>query len=487
MSETLHLTAIEKPFTLEPVPYTLDKMTAEQSGEFFGLSERIANHLDTELNYSHHLVIDRPRAQIYAAKKGFQREAAPVLEAAINAYWRDHQLAQHYHQSYLRVLLQNTNVILRKLPKTVEETFKPMSGVFTSKNYRRVRPLTGEMDGCFSVNTWKPFVCVERHLISPEEHAEASGKLIELFTRLLPDDEQFKVCLDWFAHLIQKPWERPTWHLMWPANTGLGKGFLFTQVMYPLLEGQAWQVNKFSQITGKHSTANRGNLFVMIDDAQASDSQELQMKSLLTEKRVLCEPKFQEEQYVEVYSRYLLASNEKVPMDLAENDRRWYVVDYIDHRVSPTETDSYFADLNKWLSVDTHKKHSAMWHFLNEWPISTDLSGRPPVTKAKEQVIEQSEPDLVQELIAYFGKEGTETRVLYKELFAESYRWKLSDKTFSEAMAHLGFEKKKMSRAIAGVGKKTYYRRVGEFKTQAESDALIAEIISNADTSGRPF
>jgi len=197
--------------------------------------------------------------------------------------------------------------------------------------------------GIFFKNTWREFV---------PSHAELPGENFlhgEAMERLFPAPQDLEMVTKWIAHLFQKPEERPSFHLMLRSDHGTGKGFLFNNVLLPLLSYQAQSFKSFSAVTEKHATFLEDSLLAFLDDVTTStENQQHQLKSMLTEEYQTVRPLNQKEKLVRTYTRFILTSNEDEPLKLEEQDRRWYVVEKITHPVSEEETKAFYKRYGEW-------------------------------------------------------------------------------------------------------------------------------------------
>jgi len=168
---------------------------------------------------------------------------------------------------------------------------------------------------------------------------------IELLERLVPDNSERRIFIQWLAHMIQRPEERPSWAVMLTSEESTGKGLLYNQFINPLVCKQAVQCANYRDLMGSHATALANTLFVMLDDTKSkSDSLITELKSKISEPEIMVNPKFQQPYTLKVFSRVLLASNEKRPIKLTVNDtRRWFVPAYINHKVNLEESQAFAA------------------------------------------------------------------------------------------------------------------------------------------------
>jgi hypothetical protein len=244
-------------------------------------------------------------------------------------------------------------------------------------------PNTGTLYG----NAWRGYV--------PQgESAEISPLLLELFERLAPVPSERRVLIQWLAHIVQHPWERPSWHIMIPSEPGTGKGFLLEQVLHPLLH-HTMVISSFSQLTAQFSPVLESSLLVLLDDCKSkSDSTQTRLKSIMSEERQYVEGKHKTGGMVNSYTRFILASNETRPLILEPGERRWFVLTRAVHRVDLWETQRFIKRLADWLalpgSLDT------VYRWLERFdltgfdpkavPMSDGLAHMIAMSKSQEQV-----------------------------------------------------------------------------------------------------
>ncbi|WP_413477770.1 primase-helicase family protein [Vibrio hibernica] len=214
---------------------------------------------------------------------------------------------------------------------------------------------------------------------------------VELLERLIPDKNERHTFTQWLAHMFQRPQERPSWAVMLTSDQGTGKGVLFHKFINPLVSGQAVQCSNYTQFLGSHSTALSNNLFVMLDDTKSrSDSLITELKSKISEPEILVNPKYLQPYKQKVYARILLASNERRPIKLgAEDTRRWFVPAYVQHKVSPEETQTFISSLLSWLDTDSCALDK-VYNYLNEYSLEGFNAGYIEKTEALDLMVEMS-------------------------------------------------------------------------------------------------
>ena len=268
-----------------------------------------------------------------------------------------------------------------KLPTVAGTVFSPCNTAIVSHNNTHY------------LNTFKSY--------SPTTDKPQQANLTPLqafFERLFPMESEREVVLDWIGQLIQRPYEKPTYHLMLTGEQGTGKGTLCTALISPLINNQLVSINSYSQLTGRFSDVLADNLLIVLDDCKRGNhNTSTALKSLLTEKRVYVERKQLQGKMVNTYSRFILNSNDKLPIPLEHNDRRWYVPQYMNHAIDRKETQAFISSFIKWLESNVD---CVYWYFMNR-DISQFNPNDCPLTATKLVLQEKSTPSLVEYIQDY--------------------------------------------------------------------------------------
>lgn len=246
------------------------------------------------------------------------------------------------------------------------------------------------------VNVYKRF--------EPKHQAIDLSPLFPDFLRcLFPVPSELHIFCQYIGHAIRFPEERPSWHLMLPSESGVGKGFLFNDIISPLYSMQTKLVKSFAAVTGKFGgTVLEGSVFAMLDDCKAgSDSTETQMKSLLSEERIYVEPKGKDGAMVAIYTRIVLASNEDVPAPVEEQTRRWCIFqklgfcDGLTGKAGQQERQVRIKALAAWMKEPGAIE--AIYKFFAEYPLEA-VGDYPefdpknvPITASFERMVAKSE------------------------------------------------------------------------------------------------
>lgn len=339
--------------------------------------DNTAEDLEDEFDYVDDSETTTPAAKHTKAEKAIYRIYAASLKARgfcklTNSASNFTQIFNRFDgKSYTPVLLTEDFQTWRKRNKKKCSTPTPYYLSYSLEHIVGQKFIPGagnyhtdEITGCTYANTWRKY---EPTTTTPPA---LSPDFTELFERLLPDEAQRDLFLQYLAHIFQRPSQRTSWHCMFAdSDSGVGKGFLMEFILDPLLK-HTQVLSTYAKLTGQFSTTLADNLLVLLDDCVArSDATQTAMKSMLSEHRVYIERKYAQGGMEYTYTRFILASNEKKPLDLEPDDRRWFIADPMRHKESPEETQQFLKGLSDW--IDKPGSLDAMYQFF----MNVDLDG----------------------------------------------------------------------------------------------------------------
>ncbi|NKI72353.1 hypothetical protein GN109_23280 [Collimonas pratensis] len=200
------------------------------------------------------------------------------------------------------------------------------------------------------------------------EDRDVSPLFLEFLERLFPDDDERHICTQWLAHMVQKPEQRPSWHLMLTSDSGTGKGFLYGEILSKLLIHTV-SIPTYSRLTAQFSTILEDNILCHLDDPKIGNDQMMtRIKSILSEETALIEHKGLETKTVPTFTRFVLSSNNDRPLRLDENDRRWYAPTKLMHRKDKEETQAFIIKLAAWLALPDSL--SKVYNWFMHYPLT---------------------------------------------------------------------------------------------------------------------
>ncbi|PKH07696.1 primase-helicase family protein [Moritella sp. Urea-trap-13] len=218
----------------------------------------------------------------------------------------------------------------------------------------------------------------------PKSRKRALRPFLEFCNRLVSNSDDLEWLLCWIAHMLQKPSERPSVHPLFRTEHGIGKNVLVEVVIDKLLCKQT-VTTSLKEIRGSHSESAASNLLVFVDESKAKGMNVyLELKSLLTTKELLVNPKHIRPYKQEIFSRFMFADNtEGRAFNIEQEDRRIYVMQYVTHEENKAETQKFVAEFIDWFNVHWE----LVFAFLDEYDISEWSPHVCPLTEAKRDYL----------------------------------------------------------------------------------------------------
>jgi len=190
------------------------------------------------------------------------------------------------------------------------------------------------------------------------------------------DQIALRYLLGWFAHLIQRPDEKPSVAVVLKSVEGTGKGTMF-RPFKAILGAHAVQVNGYRQIAGRFNATVANKLLVFGDEVElTSQAVADRLKGLISEQTINLERKGIDPEPMPNYARFIFASNSEHMILAGSRERRYLVLEPSPHKA---QDKAYFDRLYHWLE---HDGPAALLAFLQEYDLTSFDPRRAPSTRA---------------------------------------------------------------------------------------------------------
>ncbi len=236
------------------------------------------------------------------------------------------------------------------------------------------------------------------------------------------DDDIYNYILNWFSHIYQKPEKKTLVAIVIPSNTqGNGKN-LALKAHSEIMEDLYFSTAQIDQIVGNFNPSAEGRLLINLNECTwgGRKSQSGILKALITEDTMTINNKNIKPYMIENYSNVIITSNDENPIEIEKNDRRYFVLDIKEEKLSQER-------VNAILKTD----NQVLFNFF----MNRDISDFDPVkfTKTKKQK-EMKESN--------FGSEYMFWRKCLEENYIEygdGYTWDILEKIKYKVHKHLIF------------------------------------------------
>ncbi|PIE12062.1 MAG: hypothetical protein CSA72_02835 [Rhodobacterales bacterium] len=216
---------------------------------------------------------------------------------------------------------------------------------------------------------------------------------LEFLAYLIPNEADRKSLCAWIATLIGRPKVRMGYGVLLASEKqGVGKstlGNVLAQLVGP------WNVSHPSEsdIAGKYTGWLANKRLVQVEEIYQGHSFATanRLKSLITEKHVRVEEKYQAAYEIENWAHFFATSNSMRPLKMAESERRWFVPGVTEEVWDQAK----FRELHDWLECDG-LRHIANW--ANRYGHFVRPGDHAPATDARNRIIQDSESNAVKSL-----------------------------------------------------------------------------------------
>jgi len=165
------------------------------------------------------------------------------------------------------------------------------------------------------------------------------------------NDETYNYILNWFSHIYQKPEKKTMVAIVIPSKTqGNGKNLALkshSEIMKELYYSTA----QIDDIVGNFNPSAEGRLLINLNECTwaGRKSQSGILKALVTEDKMTINNKNVKPYMIENYSNVIVTSNDDNPIEIEQKDRRYFVLDIKEEKLSDERTKAILKTDNQVL------------------------------------------------------------------------------------------------------------------------------------------
>ncbi|MGX6329845.1 primase-helicase family protein [Escherichia coli] len=266
--------------------------------------------------------------------------------------------------------------------------------------------------------------------------------LLDIWAGLFPNPKERNRVIQFIAHALQKPMEKPSFALLITGAQGNGKTSSLVNVLQTIL-GETYvtifnKVGELSTSKGAYRWAN--HLLCFVDDfydqtKRTSDN----LKHVITQTTAAVKKLYQDEDEIPVITRFIFISNEAQPIIFHDGcDRRFYAPTYAQSQNVSSQVDMFLAKLKT-----DQRTRDAVYRYLMAYDISDFNPHVPEETENHMRMVGSSTSPVVQQFQAMLGVEPTDfvTKHWYEHMMFDYFGTRLTsmqlDKQWKCICAHL--------------------------------------------------
>ena len=211
---------------------------------------------------------------------------------------------------------------------------------------------------------------------------------LDLLDTIVGKDEA-SIILDYFAHMYQKPQEKPRYALIFKGTKGVGKNTIEEMLGRGLLRRENYyRTPNKEQFFGKFNAHLQQNLLSVMQELvwDGSNNYDSILKDMITEQSRAVEKKYVDQEMMDNYSRIIMTTNEQWVVPASGKDERRYCIITFPSK-KPEGIDNLFTDLYMW--YNDGGKEALMDEMLNR-DISEFTINKAPYTKGLSEQLSYS-------------------------------------------------------------------------------------------------
>ena len=229
---------------------------------------------------------------------------------------------------------------------------------------------------------------------------EQVAPFVEFMERWFPVQEERKYMWQWIAHAVRYPHHRITTTPLLRSDHGTGKGFFAEYLMAGLLGEKSVANTGLKTVVGDFNEILEGRTFVVIDELYKDGTATANaLKSIQGNQTISLNRKHQPVVTIKNYINFIVTSNDTVPLDLEPDDRRFWVPQFIKHKVDGRETAHFInATLRPWLGgggFQLVRDYLEQLNLTDFYPTSPA-----PMTPSKQEMIGLNPKEELAEFVA---------------------------------------------------------------------------------------
>lgn len=207
------------------------------------------------------------------------------------------------------------------------------------------------------------------------------GRFFDWLNRILPNQNDQKILLDYMAHCIKYPGYKIPWSILIQSTEGIGKT-VFKEILSNALGDMYVYCPKAPELVKSGSTFNawmRGKLMILVDEIKIDERRELIeiLKPMITDARVEIQSKGVDQEMEDNPANWIFFSNYKDAIPINQNGRRYSIfysaLQSREDILRAGMNDAYFKEFWHWLR-DCGGIEGITHYFLN-YPIIKGMIG----------------------------------------------------------------------------------------------------------------
>lgn len=247
------------------------------------------------------------------------------------------------------------------------------------RSYKEVKFYPRKIEDADVLNLWRGFKVNANPNPEPKGKKAVEDLLTHAFENICESKQElFDWLIGFFAHLIQKPWEKPRVAVVFKGKKGVGKNVFIERIGYLLGRYHVLASNP-RYIIGNFNGHLENCLLLTLDEAFWSGDKRAEgvLKDLITGRTMLIERKGHEPYTAKAYNRTVIIGNDEWLVPASHDERRFAVFEVGEKRRNDFD---FFESIIQ--GMESHGGYGYLFHYLNTFDLSKANLDLAPKTQA---------------------------------------------------------------------------------------------------------
>nr|WP_019366286.1 primase-helicase family protein [Pseudomonas luteola] len=175
---------------------------------------------------------------------------------------------------------------------------------------------------------------------------------IEYMERMFPVVEERRYMHWWLAHAVRRPDRKIIATPVLRSTQGIGKSFL-TQTLLASIMGKNAAIGDLGHITGQFQDTVVGKTLIALDEVYCDKKRTVDaLKVFQSNEKIIINQKHKAAYSIDNYINFMINSNDYDPVVFESHDRRFFIPQFIDHKVDQVETQQFIERMAHWIEQE---------------------------------------------------------------------------------------------------------------------------------------
>lgn len=283
---------------------------------------------------------------------------------------------------YVRHLYhRNGGIVELKTVKLTEDYLASELIYCVSKVFRPNAPrIIKQNNSNYSLNLWT------EHPVNFSGNVVNKGDVplfAEYMERLFPIKEERHYMYWWIAHCVRRPEKKIVATPVLRSSQGCGKTYLVETLLASIM-GKNAAIGDLNHMTGQFQDAVVGKTLIALDEVYCDKKRTVDaLKVFQSNDTILINQKHKAAYSIENYINIIINSNDYDPVVFESHDRRFFIPQFIEHRVDNKETQAFIGKLASW--IENENGAQMIRDFLEQINLSAYHPKAPAIMTASKE------------------------------------------------------------------------------------------------------